>query len=382
MARIVRKVSVSPGSGWHDQPWHSNPDVDAFCRSAVSVAEVYSLGLPGLGLPAWRSWVQFACGPASEDDCVHVNPCVDRMETETEIVGVGLPAGVAGWAPEDRARMVLEVIRAGMGRLGASRGWESALLQGLYADTAARGLEHAATSPWKSSPDRRHQARTVHRVGPDGLERVRIEVCDRDGTVVATSGDLVAVSRFGRLTWTGSERVAVTSRAGRAGESGVHLARVEGSWHGRIVDGAPHRLPLAGAEARPGRPLPDVVVSGYGVDAPERPPIIRAGGGGPTNGVSAAYLEAVDARLRELADEAGQAWWQDAGMKELDAIYHFGPQPAVWSRRSGQRLRAEIRRPAATTHEDPEGLAASDVRELVAEIRRKTGLGPHPTLRD
>lgn len=142
-----------------------------------------------------------------------------------------------------------------------------------------------------------------------------------------------------------------------------------------------HDATEAGLAAPPGpRELPEVVAVDTGLSAGDEPPRIVYVGAGPMNGVAPAYNRAVVELLDVLTAEEGQRWWSGAGIKELELSTHFGPGPDVRSRRTGDRLRADIRRPAASTHADPEALADCDVRALLAEIRRKTGLGPHPLL--
>jgi hypothetical protein len=383
MAGIVRNVDVWPPSGWYDEPWQSNPDADAFCKSAVSVTAAYSLGLPALALPAWRSWVRFACF-RSPDDRVHVRASVGRDPSEMEFGYIGLPAGVAEWAPEDRARLVLEAVHAGMVRLGEARGWDPSPLERLREITRELGLERQNVGDWKSSPDRRHRARIIDRTAPDGQGRLGVEVADRDGVVVAATEEVPGWPDAKRrpLKWHGSDRVGVVTipEVGRMRVASLFVEHVDGEWRTTAIDPNVGRLPTAGEGAPVGRLLPEIVVSGVGVEAPEEPPTIRVVGGGPMNGVSAVYMDALTLHLERFADPSGQVWWQAAGVKELQVMYRFGLEPAIWSRRTGQRLRAEIRRPPETTHQASEALAVDDVRALVAEVRRKTGLGPHPSV--
>ncbi|HRK45571.1 MAG TPA: hypothetical protein PK324_08105, partial [Nocardioides sp.] len=254
-SRVMQNVDVWPPSGHLDEPWDSNPDVDAFCKSARSVTVVYSIGLRELRLPAFRSWLRFGCGRVSTDGRVRVTVSVDRLEGDLEHASVVLPAGIAEWAPSDRARLALEVVHAGMVRLGESRGWEREELERLRDLTLQRGLEHTLVGDWKASPDRRHSARTCYRIAPDGLGRARLEVADRDGVVVATSPEAIApagfrpgISATRDLRWDGVDRVALTTlrRTFRGVEVSVALVREGAAWRGEISDGNDARVPLAG----------------------------------------------------------------------------------------------------------------------------------------
>lgn len=383
-ARVVQGVELWP-TGFPDLPWESDPDVDAFCRSGVAVAMAYSEGLAALRLPSHRSVLRLSCGRPSPDGAARVTVVVDRLDGDLEHAGVGLPTGVAGWAPGDRARLVLEVLHAAVARLGEARGWERAPLDRLRDETAAGDLRPVSASPWRSSPDRRYRARVQTHVAPDGFGRTVLEVADGEDRVVAASAEVLSWPRardLGPLRWTGRDEVGLTTiRTGvPARESRAVLRYADGAWHDHSLDGFPGLLPVAGAGAPEGRVLPRVVVVGHGVDAPEQVPYVVAGGVGPVNGVAAEYLSALHDGFRVLADESGQQWWQAAGTKQLTVSCTIGSGPDVRSRRVGDRLQVTIRRPAASTHTGSTALAAADVRAAVAEVRRRTGLGPHPTL--
>jgi hypothetical protein len=251
------------------------------------------------------------------------------------------------------------------------------------------GLAYRWDGPWKASPDRRHRARARYHLAPDGYGRVRIEVRRRDDeTVVAVSAEAVAFStsrgfeRSARtLRWAGSAAVGLVPYAGR-GTAHTHgslrLDRDEDGWHSTRRDDV---TVLALAPGAGDVEVPRIVVRGVGIDAPEQPPRVTLVGGGPMNDVPAEYDDALHALLRELTGDAGQRWWQDAGLRELELWYDYAPPATrVRTRLTGQRLKAVVQRPVAEMHSAPQALATADVRELVAEVRRRTGLGPHPTL--
>jgi hypothetical protein len=84
--------------------------------------------------------------------------------------------------------------------------------------------------------------------------------------------------------------------------------------------------------------------------------------------------------MSRFAAPVGQEWWQDAGVRMLEVeIVYGGDQARVRSRRGERRLRVFVDRPDSSLPDgDPAPLARTVAEEVVAVVRRRTGLGPHP----
>lgn len=385
-------VEVHPPTGFPDRPWHGDdPDRDdvhdAFVKAARSVTELYGEALAPLKVPNRCSMLRFGCSSWAETEVVVT--LVTEKHEGMEMGRIHVPGSFLDLTHRQRAAVVLEAVHGGVLRLAEARDWDPSVFDACRDHVLAEGLAYRWDGPWKSSPDRRHRARARYRLAPDGYGRVRIEVQRRDDeTVVGVSGEAVAFStskgfeRSARtMRWEGSDSVGLVPYAG-FGPARTHgslrLERDRDEWRSRIRDDVTV-WPLAegAGQVEP----PRVVVRGVGIDAPEQPPFITFVGGGPMNGVPAAYDDALCTLLRELAGEAGQRWWQDAGLRELELWYDYAPKATgVRVRVTGQRLRAVVQRPPSEMGPAPRELAAADVRELVARVRGRTGLGPHPTL--
>jgi hypothetical protein len=104
-------------------------------------------------------------------------------------------------------------------------------------------------------------------------------------------------------------------------------------------------------------------------------------GGGPIETRRIArFHDAFTAEMSRLAAPVGQEWWQDAGVRMLEVeIVYGGDQARVRSRRGERRLRVFVDHPASSLRDgDPAPLARTVAEEVVAVVRRRTGLGPHP----
>jgi hypothetical protein len=385
-------VEVYPPTGFPERPWcGDDPDRDdvhdAFVKSARSVTELYWQALAPLKVPNHCSMLRLACSSSSAEEVI-VTVSTEKFEG-MEMGRIHVPRAFLELTHEQRARLVLDAVHGAVLRLAEARGWDPTLFAPCRQHVLDAGLVYRWDALWKSSPDRRHRARARYHLTPDGYGRVRIEVQRReDGTVVAVSQEAVAFStsrgfqRSARtLRWVGSAAVGLVPYAGLLSahtHGSLRLERDEDGWHSRCR-GDVSVLPLV-----PGAgdvEVPRVVVRGVGINAPEQAPRVVLVGGGPMNGVSPTYDDALHTLLRELTGEAGQRWWQDAGLRELELWYDYAPPAArVRTRVTGPRLKAVVERPAAEMCAAPKELAAADVRELVAQVRRRTGLGPHPTL--
>ena len=275
-------------------------------------------------------------------------------------------------------------------RLAEARGWDGPLDR-CRDHALAAGLEYRWDGPWKSSPDRRLQARARFRMLPDGYGRARVEVSDRaTGDTVATSEEAVAFCTsqgFRRaassLRWHGSDRVDLVPYdyvpALRGGE--VQLHRESGGWRSHVRDHLEVLSPPPGDLDAP----PLVVTGrGSGVQAPEEPPRLVYNGGGPTSRGVDGFDRHFRAGMRRLCGPAGQAWWQEAGISGSVTIWYreSGTRPQVRGRQVGEELRVVVERPVGTlvAGADHADEARDDVAAVVALLRRRTGLGPHPEL--
>jgi len=393
-------VEVWPPTGWPDRPWCDDVEKEAFVKSARSIIELYTEVLVGLGVQGWRSMLRLVCCHVPSLEHVLVLVSTDRSG-DFEGGSVHLPSGVAALPATARSLLVLDVVHAAVLRLADARGWEGSQFEGPRQHVLNSGLQYRWDGPWKSSPDRRHRARSRFRLMDDGYGRARIEVQRRDNAVtVAVSGEALAFS-----TSKGFERSARTLRWD--GSSAVHMIPYSGLWpsalHGLVrlestedgwrsfTDGGIYQgrtlatLDTETAEPTDGsdsaRPL--VVVRGNGPNAPDSPPRIRVIGGGPMNHVPKGYITTLTALLNALAAPAGQDWWLAADVKELEVSYDFeAERPRIRTWRGRNQFKAVIERPTTTTTTavHPEQLARDDVEALITAVRRRTGLGPHPEL--
>lgn len=84
--------------------------------------------------------------------------------------------------------------------------------------------------------------------------------------------------------------------------------------------------------------------------------------------------------MTRFCSAAGHDWWRPAGIRVLDVqITYEAERSQVRSRRSEQTLRIFVdRTDASLPSGDPALAARAAVEEVVALVRRRTGLGPHP----
>jgi hypothetical protein len=172
-------------------------------------------------------------GP-SDDVSVVVFLSVQRS-VNFEMARLLIPVGVADWSPSIRALTVLDVVHETVLRLADARGMDKSPFAVPYAHVIDSGLQYRWDSPWKTSPDRRHQARAQFRLMEDGYGRVRIEVRERQGAaVVAATDEAVAFStskgfqRSARtLRWTDNDAVQLVPYIGLGAEASNGLVRLE-----------------------------------------------------------------------------------------------------------------------------------------------------------
>ena len=391
-------VMVWPPTGPPDRPWCDDGDTEqeAFVRTARSITELYSQGLAPLGIQGRCSELRFFVGHDPGAAAVEVPVFTERPEG-FEAARAELPMGVAALPARERQELVLEVVHGAVLRLARARGWDPDRLDAARRHVLDAGFEFRWDGAWKASPDRRHRARARFRLTDSGYGRARIEVVDRGDVVVVESADALAFStwegfmRSARtLRWDGSAAVHLIPYSGLspANENGlVRLERGEQGWTSFVDDGVNAGSRAAERSAHPRTTgegtRPAVVVRADGPDEPESPTRVVFIGGGPTNDVPEVYLRRLRERLGTLAEEAGQSWWLDAGIKELHVTYYLEPaKPRIRTRLYRNVLSAEIQRngPGLNYIPEPAAVADRDVENLVAAVRKRTGLGPHPSL--
>ena len=377
----LRLIDVWPPSGRPGRPWLEDPDEDAFARSARSVCELYTEAVRQAAVQARHSELRIFCRHDGNrgDVLVTVHP---EIHEGFEMAVALLPDGIARLTAAARAGLVLEVVHAAAARLGQERGWDEAALVAAREHALAAGLRYRWEGPAKTSPDRRHTAHPMYALCDDGYGRVVVQVRRReDGQVIAASAPAPALSTsagFARsartLRWRSRTVVELVPYGGPRNDERALVALDLGP--GRLAElelSEHHDVPAAVTA------VPRVVVR----TPAETGPRIDVIGGGPTNDVPGAYLTTLDDLLNQLEQPAWQAWWSAGGVQVLEVRYHFDATaagPAV--RRRKGTVRADIRRPvsAFTAPEAAAGLARQDVEALLAEVRRRTGLGEHPPL--
>ena len=155
----------------------------------------------------------------------------------------------------------------------------------------------------------------------------------------------------------------------------------DGGWLSEVDHYTRVRQPPPGD---PDAPALRVAVRGSGVSAPEEPHRLVFIGGGPMSGAVHLFDRLFTEAMRRVCGPSGQAWWQDAGISgSIETLYdEDGTRPAVRGRLVGQELRVRVVRPLETLGRgvDVAGLAEADAAAIVALLRRRTRLGPHPEL--
>lgn len=385
---VLSIVYPWPARARADEPADEDDVADVAIRGCRSVAELYAEALRGLGLPnrvsELRVFHRHDPALAEVRAMVQVDPA-DGFE----MAHVFVPTAFAERTAAVRASMLLEAVHGLVGRLALARGWDVTALEACRQHALEHDLEYRWRSESKSSPDRRHAAHAEFRLLPDGYGRVRLVVVRReDEEVVARSEEAVAfctregfVRAARSLRWAGREVSLVpfdfvpAFRGGR-----LTLAEEDGEWRS-VVEEYSVVCPVPNGD--PSLAALPVLVEGRGATAAEQPARVSFIGGGPiSNRRVARFDDAFADQMRRLASPAGQAWWRESGIRLLDVqIGYSADRGRVRGRRTGERLAVFVDRPAADLPVgDPAPLAQRVAEEVVALVRRRTGLGPHPEL--
>lgn len=279
MARLTR-VDCYPPTGSPDRMWGLSPEGpgspvhDAFLRAARPVVERYSESLPALGLEGPHTTLRFSIvEQVSSSDAVHVTVWERRHREQPETGFVTLNEAAARLDAGARARLVLDVLHAGLQQLAVARGWDPELLAACRDHVLAHDLGYTWSSAWKSSPGRRHQARATYRIdGRDGFGRARLEVRRRadEQPVLVTPEAIAFCTSAGlrrsatTLGWTGADRVSLVPYTGLVpAHTGGELLATAGAdgWSASRDDFAGVRCPGEGLAEDPGAPAPRVIAS-------------------------------------------------------------------------------------------------------------------------
>jgi hypothetical protein len=376
MARF-REIVFWPMSGHLDQRWTDEPETDVWVRSARRVCELYGEALQAVDLRGPVGSLRFMTFPADDQvDAVRAEVLLDPPDG-WETGGVRVPPSIVQLSTAARGRLVVDVIHDALTELARHRDWPLETLAAIRENVLSRHLRFEWASPWKSSPDRRLQARASFRLGDDGYGRVALEIRDRKTEqLLARSAEALAYT-----TVVGFKRIAATLTWSDGAVDVVPYLDLLGRPRGRLrldpTMGVSPLLPLDPDDEPEGPALPLTVTGTWTI--PDEPSI-RIVGGGPTNGVPDAYLDALDDFLERVEDDY-LAWWSEADRRQLEIWYVFeaGPERPT-TRRTKDKLIARIHRDPRSIHaaEDLRELARSDVRDLMEAVRLKAGLGPQP----
>jgi hypothetical protein len=232
---------------------------------------LYSDGLADLGMEGPRAELSLALAEPIDPSASGVRVSVWKREPDDgpERAFATLCPGADLLDARGRAALVLDVVHAAVQRLAEARGWDPSRLDACRQHVVEQDFTYRWDGPWKSSPDRRHQARATYRLDePDGFGRMRLEVRRRgEGGSILTSTPAVAscvASRFrdsaATLGWSDSSSVGLTPLVGHGPRGGAVTARLDGgSWTAVVRDDVTPRRPGVGMVEDPDAPVPTVV---------------------------------------------------------------------------------------------------------------------------
>lgn len=378
---VVRYVAFFPPTGFADRAWIDDRACDLLVKSARRVAELYSEEVSKLRLIGNASEVRVFMHPAPQgQDHVSVDVHLDFFETFESAVAL-IPASVEDLAADQRADLAFAILDGVMRELAPHRDWAVGALDLAKSRCRARGLEFIWHGPWKSSPDRRHEARGTFWLQDDGFGRAVVEVRPRGDAdeAILTSADRRAyctAAGFARsvktLRWRdGTVTMTASIDILGRGDGEIRFDPATGTT-GTLV--AP-KLPAESASQAPptvaltsSRRVPDVHT-------------IRFIGGGPDNGVPAAYLRELAKHLKRLT-KTGSAWWSTADRTLLEIQYAITDSArGVKVRRLKNRVTAVIERsPDSFGPSDGGQLAHDDVCALIDAVTKRMDLRGPPEI--
>ena len=379
---VVRYVAFYPPTGFPDRAWIDDRACDLLVKSARRVAELYSEEVSRLRLSGKASEVRVFLHPAPKgQDHVSVAVHLDFMEGFESAVA-RVPASVEGLAADERAGLAFSILDGVMREFAPHRDWALSALDLAESRCRARDLEFTWHGPWKSSPDRRREARGVFWLEDDGFGRAVVEVRPRGA---ADTAILRSADRRAYCTAAGFARSAKTLRwsdgAVTMTASIDILGRADGEIRFDPTSGATGTLVARKVPAETaGRQRPALAVT-----SSRRVPdvhTIRFIGGGPANGVPPAYRQELAKHLERLI-ETGGAWWATADRTLLEIQYAIVDNArGVKVRRLKNRVTAVIERSLDSFQRADGGqLARDDVRALIHAVTKRMELRDPPKVR-
>lgn len=192
---LLRGVDFWPSDGPEDELWTDDAATDAWVRTACQIAEAFSAALVAERLEGPCSGIRFFSHPRrSSGKSIRLQVDTRRPDGSESAV-VLVPTGVEDLPPQARARLVLDVVHRLTIELAPHRGWAPAALDRVRDAVLATDLTFSWGSPWKASPDRTMQARTVFRITDEGQGRGLVEVRARDTEeLLARTGEQIALN--------------------------------------------------------------------------------------------------------------------------------------------------------------------------------------------
>jgi hypothetical protein len=219
---------------------------DVAIRGCRSVTELYCEALATLGLVnrvrELRLFIRHDPSLADVRGRVQMDP----VRGGSRLGHLSVPSDFTLRTPQLSAQMLLEAVHGLVSRLAVARGWDPTVLEGCRQQALDNGLEYRWISDPKASPNRRHRARAIFRLPPDGYGRVRLEVLrPEDDTVAGSSEEALAFCtspgfrRAARsMRWHGNDTVSMVPydfvpaiRGGR-----VTLRREGEEWRGDVEE--------------------------------------------------------------------------------------------------------------------------------------------------
>ncbi|HXH81240.1 hypothetical protein [Nocardioides sp.] len=278
MARF-RTVETYPQTGFPDRMWGGHPQqpgdpaTDAFLRAARPVVALYTEALEQVHVDGPRSslWISVTAGLDPTD--VRLTLWKQEPDDGPERAFVTLPSSIQEMDAAGRAALALEVVHAGVRALAGVRGWDPDAFDGCHEHVVKHDFVYSWAGPWKTSPDRRHQARATYRMAdPDGFGRVCLELRRRgeQQTLAVTPPALSGCTTKGlrssaaTLRWSDAADVALIPLMGHGPKvQGMLMASIEHT--GEVVfdvrDDVTTRTPEVETPMGVDVPVPTVVVS-------------------------------------------------------------------------------------------------------------------------